>query len=85
MTNGVYTLEAIERSPSKGIEELNRLESMLSKLIDHREYLNVKNRDIIFISADKRVDSSEVGINELDIEAVTFAVDIIREVNEGNT
>ena len=78
-------MEAIERSPSKGIEELNRLESMLSKLIDHREYLNVKNRDIIFISADKRVDSSEVGINELDIEAVTFAVDIIREVNEGNT
>ena len=58
---------------------------MLSKLIDHREYLNVKNKDIIFISADKRVDSSEVGINELDIEAVTFAVDIIREVNEGNT
>ncbi len=78
-------MEAIERSPSKGIEELNRLESMLSKLIDHREYLNVKNKDIIFISADKRVDSSEVGINELDIEAVTFAVDIIREVNEGNT
>jgi|TARA_B110000114_G_scaffold88763_1_gene93789 uncharacterized protein (DUF1499 family) len=78
-------LGAIERSPSKGIEELNRLESMLSKLIDHREYLNVKNKDIIFISADKRVDSSEVGINELDIEAVTFAVDIIREVNEGNT
>ena len=78
-------MEAIERSPSKGIEEVNRLESMLSKLIDHREYLNVKNKDIIFISADKRVDSSEVGINELDIEAVTFAVDIIREVNEGNT
>ena len=57
-------MEAIERSPSKGIEELNRLESMLSKLIDHREYLNVKNKDIIFISADKRVDSSEVVNNK---------------------
>jgi len=80
-----YELEAIERSASRGIEELNRLESMLAKLLDHREYLNVKNKDIIFISADKRVDSSEVGVNELDIEAVTFAIDIIREVNDGYT
>jgi hypothetical protein len=77
----VRILKAIKRSPSRGIEELNTLYQMMERLTDRFGYLIKKNKDIIFISDHKVVESREIEINKLEREAVAFAIDLIKEVN----
>ena len=54
---------------------------MMERLTDRFGYLIKRDKDIIFISDNKRIESREIEINKSEREAVAFAIDLIKEVN----